>query len=111
MRGRISDAGKIAVAKIVGRIRAVGAAGDSGAVVDADAVAVLVLLPAGAICRRQNMLRRKDPGKCVGRNAVTIGEMIEAGRDRIAGGRIAGSNRADLKIAGRKTPGIVEALQ
>lgn len=116
VRGRILGAGtiaagKTAVAKIVDRIRAEDAAADSGAVVDAVAEAVLALLPAGAICRRQNMLRRKDPGKHAGRSAVTIVEMIAAGRDRIAEDRIADSNRADLKTAGRKIPGMVEALQ
>ena len=105
-------AGKTAVAKIVDRIRAEDAAADSGAVVDAVAVAVLpVELLAGAICRRQNMLRRKDPGKHAGRSAVTIVEMIAAGRDRIAEDRIADSNLADLKIAGRKIPGMARALQ
>lgn len=116
MAGGTIAAGKIAVAKIVDRILAEGAAGDSGAVVDAVAVAVLpVELPAGAICRRQNMLRHRVPGKRAGRNAVTIAEMIEAmiaeGRDRIAEGSIAGSNRADLKIAGRKIPGMARARQ
>lgn len=112
--------GMIAAARIAGmiedRIQAEGAAADSGAVVDAVAVAVLLAaLPAGAICRRQNMLRRRVPGKRAGRNAVTIVEMIEAmiaaGRDRIAEDRIAGSNRADLKTDGRKIPGMAAALR
>ena len=113
-------ADKIAVAKIADRIRAEGAAGDSGAVADAVAVAVLpVELLAGAICHRRNMRRRRGPAKRAGRNVAMIGatiaEMIEAmigvGRGRIAEDRIAGSNRADLRIADRKIPGMAEALQ
>jgi hypothetical protein len=118
-RGRILAEGTIAVPTgemIEDRIQAEGAAADSGAVVDAVAVAVLLAARlAGAICRRQNMLRRRVPGKRAGRSAVTIVEKIEAmiaeGRDRIAEDRIADSNRADLKTAGRKIPGMVEALQ
>jgi hypothetical protein len=108
--------GMIAAARIAGmiedRIQAEGAAADSGAVVDAVAVDVLLAaLPAGAICRRQNMLRRRVPGKRAGRSAGTIVEMIAADRDRIAEDRIAGSNRADLKTDGRKIPGMAAALR
>ena len=106
---------RIAVDKIADRIQAVGAAVDSDAVADAVAVAVLpVVLPAGAICRRRNMLRRRVPairaGQSVGMIGATIEGMIEAGRDRIAADRIAGSNRADLRIAGRKIRGMARAL-
>ena len=120
MAGGTIAAGKIAVAKIVDRIQAEGAALDSGAVVDDDAGGVLpVGLLAGAICRRQNMLRRRVPGKRAGRSVVMIGltivetiaAMIAEGRDRIAEDRIADSNRADLKTAGRKIPGMARALQ
>jgi hypothetical protein len=119
-RGRILAVGtiaaaKIAVAKIVDRIRVEDAAADSGAVADADAVDVLrVELLAGAICRRQNMLRRKGlrfPGNRAGRIVATIevmiGAMTAVGRVTIA--EAAGSNRVDLKIAGRKIPGMAQA--
>lgn len=108
-------AGRIAVDKIAGRIQAEDAAGDSGAVVDAGAVAVLALLPAGVICRRRNMPRRRaqanHAGRSVGMIGATIGAMIAEGRDRIAEDRIADSNRVDLRIAGRKIPGMARVLQ
>ena len=109
-------AGTIAAGKIAemtaGRIQAEGAAADSGAVVDAVAAAALpVELPAGAICRRQNMLHRRVPENRAGRSGATIVEMIAEDRDRIAEDRIADSNRADLKTAGRKIRGMAEALQ
>jgi hypothetical protein len=107
-------AAKIVVARIADRIPAEGAAADSGAVADADAEAVLVARLAGAICRRQNMLRRRDRANRAGRSVVTIevmiGEMIAEGRGRTAEDRIADSNRADLRIAGRKIPGRAGAL-
>jgi hypothetical protein len=103
-------AAKIVVARIADRIRAEGAAADSGAVADADAEAVLVARLAGAICRRQNMLRRRDRANRAGRSVVTIEVMIAEGRGRTAEDRIADSNRADLRIAGRKIPGMAGAL-
>ena len=108
-------AGTIAAARIAemiaDRIQAEGAGADSGAVVDAGAVGVLVARLAGVICRRQNMLRRKVPANRAGLIVATIEAMIAAGRDRIAEDRIAGSNRADLRIAGRKVRGMARALQ